>query len=181
MSSSAIELSKPNGGLVMGTREGMLGLQRDLADIPTFPCCPADAYGPQTRFVLPPCRACKGPKEPKLPRCAVSSQACLQAALLRSRRLAAPPARAAAVIDENASLFLSVYGLEPGELALGDDGRLRHTPTGTTPCVMHFNGANSPLRSGVFRGIGKRSRVTWSPTMALGDVEPGWMALGRYK
>ena len=172
LSSPTNELSYPNGGLLMGSRKGLLRVWHSLQQIPTYPCCPASAYHPSARFALPPCKGCAS-RETKRPTCAVSSQACLQVALLRSGLLASRQA----VIDENASLFLSVYGLEPGELELDADERLRHVPTQQTPCVLHLNGAKSPARSAVFRNIGRRSRIHWAPHMPRDNTEPGWMLL----
>lgn len=45
------------------------------------------------------------------------------------------------VLDHSASLFLSLFYLNPDDVAAGPDGRLVFTRTNTTPCVLHANGA----------------------------------------
>ena len=158
------ELTYPNGGLLMGTREGLLSVRAAMRTFATYPCCPASAYGSSAaHFVLPPCKSCSSDAV-KQPACAVSSQACLQATLLRSHKLDTREA----VIDENATLFLSFYGLEPGELALDDEGHIRHVPTGTSPCVLHLNGEKNFERLRRVHRLGtKPLRTTWVPYIRM--------------
>ena len=148
----------------MGTVAGLREIAISMRQIPTFPCCPADAFAPGARFVLPPCRACKGAAV-KLPPCAVSSQACLGATLLRSPEILSSRR---AVMDEHALLFLSTYGVERGELDLDDRLRIRYKPSGNAPCVVHFNGAQKIIDyqlGGAEPPV--RSRATWVPHKRL--------------
>ena len=156
------ELTRPNGGLLMGSRRGMLAVWRTMRRFRTFPCCPAVGFGSDAHFVLPPCRKCRG-QPVKRPSCAVSSQACLQATLLKATLGKTMLHRHHAVIDVNATLFLSTYGVERGELDLDSRGRIRYVPSGRSPCVIHFNGAAKIVD---YR-LGARSRATWVPHKRL--------------
>ena len=169
------ELEWPNGGLLMGTSDGLLEIFEEMRRVETFPCCPAAVYGREdARFALPPCRSCAD-RHSKRPACAVSSQACLHSSLLAARGKPKLASRRVA-IDENASLFLSTYGLEAGELDLDASSRLRYVPTGRTPCVLHLNGKRSPEKLHLFR-VGAKSRVTWVPSRQVAMASPGWLKL----
>ena len=167
--------NRPNGGLVMGTREGVLDVWRAMRNIPTYPCCPAAAYGSdEARFMIPTCSKCAN-RTVKRPACAVSSQACLQVALLHSGRLARNRTGGdRAVIDENSSLFMSMYGVAGGEVDLDPDGRIRSKLTGEVPCVLHFNGGRSPAHSRLLNGTAM-SRAVWVPRLPLSGGHSGWI------
>ena len=87
------------------------------------------------------------------PRCIVDDQACLHAVLL------SPTAeRLGFVLDRKAELFLSMYAADERQLSLRD-GRLVYLPTGSAPCMVHFNGHKGLLRTLM---KGRLRNASWS-------------------
>ena len=49
-------------------------------------------------------------------------------------------------LDVNATLFLNMFDvLVDKDITQLEDGRFMYLPTGTTPCVLHFNGKSKDL------------------------------------
>ena len=49
-------------------------------------------------------------------------------------------------LDVNATLFLNMFDvLVDKDITQLEDGRFMYLPTGTTPCVLHFNGKSKGL------------------------------------
>lgn len=139
-------LRYPNSGLVMATFAGLDALWRSIRRIDTFPCCTA---GTGNATYTDPSRATGTSATPW---CVVNDQTCLQSVVAR---VEAPAARAELqdrrsprqngnlriAIDRSASLFLSLFYLNPDDVVGGPDGRLVFARTNTTPCILHANGA----------------------------------------
>ena len=108
-------LRYPNSGLLIGTARGYAQLQPAYAAMPQFPCCPAVYNGSHSSW------------------CLVEDQHCLQGALQDTKVDYA--------LDVNATLFLNMFDVAVDkDIAQLEDGRFMYVPTGTVPCVLHFNG-----------------------------------------
>ena len=108
-------LRYPNSGLLIGTRKGFEQLQPAYAAMPEFPCCPAVYNHSHSKW------------------CLVEDQHCLQGAL-QNRQVDY-------ALDVNATLFLNMFDVAVDkDIEQLEDGRYMYVPTGTVPCVLHFNG-----------------------------------------
>lgn len=154
---AASGMTFPNSGLVAGTRAGFERLDAVIRELPGFPCCRAAQHGhtKNTSFCLQSAgRAAAGKACRKNDRvsCVVEDQACLHAALATGL--------VPHILDSDASMFLSMYGVVTDQLATTTDGRLAYRPTGTTPCVLHFNGLKALLNVAA-DWVGAQSSGEW--------------------
>jgi hypothetical protein len=123
----------PNAGAVAGSRVGWTRLVEQMLRMPRFPCCPGYHRGATV--------------ETKPASCIVGDQHCLQAAMQAPCSMADANRSESCGehvfeyrVDTSAQLFLSMSMVKPADVVRGRDGRFKYAPTGSTPCVLHFNG-----------------------------------------
>ena len=155
----------PNSGVLLATRAGVALLHHIHKAMARFPCCPvhlgANATGNDlAQFMAGANRSSS---------CLVEDQLCLQAAL-RMLKLGIDY-----TVDANSSLVLNLGDVNlRQEVRRHDDGTFEYLPTGTRPCILHFNGyskgghhkptGNGP---GMRELVPTASRCAWMPQASV--------------